>query len=83
MKYLVLISAGSSFEAMLKTPSREIVDDAVSRFGVTNVYFVVHSYEPRYRNVIDTAKPLADEWQSFDDEKITVFIFYVRSSGTR
>ena len=71
-----------SFEAMLGTPSRMLIDDVMSRFKVERVYFVVHSYEPRFRNVIDKTKPLADEWYSIDNEKVTVFAFYGRSAFT-
>lgn len=64
-----------AFVSMLTAPSHEIISAAKMLTNAEYVYFVVHSYEPRFRNVIDKTKKIAGTWRSWNNEEITVFQF--------
>jgi hypothetical protein len=64
------------FLAMLAGPSRTIIENVKALARVDRVYVIVHKYEPRFRNVIDKIKPLADVYTSIGDEAVSIFGFY-------
>ncbi len=63
----------AEFRAMLESPSSEITDGVMDRFGVELVYVVVNRYEPRAPNIMKQASAFADAQIQSQLEHLSIF----------
>ncbi len=63
------------YYAMLASPSRDTMNEAMNMVGVEQSYFVVRDYEPRFPIIVRDAKKTADSWQEIDGGKAYVFVY--------
>ncbi|MBI4250461.1 hypothetical protein HY622_02630 [Candidatus Uhrbacteria bacterium] len=63
------------YQAMLAHPSRDVVERTAQLVGVSQAYFVVNRYEPRFRTIIDTAKKEANDVYVIGEDAVTVLYY--------
>lgn len=60
---------------MLRTPSRDVAEQAMDLVHVSRIYFVVRNYEFRFPIIVRDGKRSANEWFPIDDDKAYVFLY--------